>query len=128
MVKGDDPGAWFTAKVAELNRKNFRALDNAMRGGESVTKNLISTRGTPKSGKTGRIDTGKMRDSVDSETKLDNADEATGRFGWTAESPYYALYQEYGTSTIPAMYALTDAAEIAKTQLLRDINNNVKDA
>jgi len=121
-------GGWFEAKVNEINRRNFASLRNAMKDGEEITRTFIATRGTEKSGKQGRVDTGKMLESVDSETKLESRDEAVGRFGWTDKTPFYAKYQEPGTKYIAPMYALTDAAEIVLDELIKDISDNMKGA
>lgn len=121
-------GAWFQAKVDQINRKNYAALRKNMNDGEEITQTFIATRGTEKSGKQGRIDTGAMLDAVDSDTQLKSKEEAIGRFGWLKEKPTYAPYQEDGTKYIAPMYALSDAAEIVKIQLMKDISDNVKDA
>lgn len=121
-------GAWFEAKVNEINRKNFRSLQNAMKDGEETTQTFIATRGTAGTGKQGRVDTGRMLDSVDSEAKLQGRDEAVGRFGWLDKKPFYAEFQEAGTQYIEPMYALSDAAEIVLDELVKDIRDNVKDA
>lgn len=121
-------GTWFTAKVEAITRGNYRALSDNMKDGEEITQTFIATRGTEKSGKQGRIDTGAMLDAVDSDTKLVSKDEAVGRFGWLEKKPFYAPYQEDGTQYIAPMYALSDAAEIVKLQLIKDISDNVKDA
>lgn len=121
-------GAWFEAKVDEINRRNYRTLQNAMKDGEQITQTFIATRGTAGTGKQGRIDTGKMLESVDSSTALQGPDEAIGRFGWLEKKPFYAEYQEAGTKYIAPMYALSDAAEIVRDDFLKDIGKNVKDA
>lgn len=121
-------GNWFEAKVNEMNRKNFGSLRDAMKDGEEITQTFIATRGTEKSGKQGRVDTGKMLDSVDSDTKLLSKDEAEGRFGWIKKAPFYAPFQDEGTKTIPAMYALSDAAKIVIDELANDIGKNVRGA
>lgn len=121
-------GAWFEAKVNEMNRKNFASLRNAMKEGEEITQTFIATRGTEGTGKQGRVDTGKMLESVDSETNLKGSDEAEGRFGWLGKKPFYAEFQEPGTKYIAPMYALTDAADIVVDELIRDLGKNVRDA
>lgn len=124
---------WFEAKVNEINRRNYRALQNAMKDGEETTQTFIATRGTAGTGKQGRVDKGIMLDSVGSETKLVGSDEAIGRFGWLNETPFYAKFQEGGTKVdgverIPPMYALSDAAEIVVDELIQDLRQNVRDA
>lgn len=121
-------GAWFDGKVDALNRKSFKALREAMEAGENVTKHNIENRGTDKSGKRGRIDTGKMRDSVESEAKLVSKDEAIGKFGWIDKKPFYVEFQEPGTERIPAMWALSDAAEEILQDYLHEMDGIVKDA
>lgn len=124
----EQAGAWFEGKVNEMNRRNFASLRRAMKDGEEVTQTFIATRGTPGTGKQGRIDTGRMLDSVDSQTKLQGSDEAEGRFGWLTQKPFYAEFQEAGTQYIAPMNALSDAAEIVVPELIRELRKNVRDA
>lgn len=121
-------GAWFDGKVENLNRRTFRALDESMKEGEELTQTFIATRGTSGTGKQGRVDTGKMLDSVGSEAKLLNKDEAEGRFGWIGEEPFYAEYQELGTQYIEPMNALSDAAEVTIQELRAKLGDAIKDA
>lgn len=121
-------GAWFDGKVESLNRRTFRALDESMKEGEELTQTFIATRGTSGTGKQGRVDTGKMLDSVGSEAKLLNKDEAEGRFGWIGEEPFYAEFQERGTEFIPPMLALSDAAEITVQELDRKLGDAIRGA
>jgi hypothetical protein len=120
--------SWFDRKVENLNRRTFRALDESMKEGEEITQTFIATRGTAGTGKQGRVDTGKMLDSVGSEAKLLNSDEAEGRFGWLNEQPFYAEFQEAGTQYIEPMYALSDAAEITIQELERKLGDAIKGA
>ena len=75
-------------------------------------------------GRTGRVVTGKMRDSVDQQIRR-NKNNVSMRFGWLNGRPGYAFFQEYGTSNgIPAMHALTDAqleADIAIDRFLKKV-------
>lgn len=118
--------AWFEAKVREVNRKTFRTLSDSMKDGEEITQTFIATRGTEGTGKQGRIDTGTMLDSVESDTRLQGRDEAIGRFGWLSKKPKYAEYQEDGTKYIAPMYALSDAAEIVKQELINNIGDDLR--
>jgi hypothetical protein len=120
--------SWFEGKVENLNRRTFRALDESMKEGEELTQAFIATRGTSGTGKQGRVDTGKMLDSVGSEAKLLNKDEAEGRFGWIGEEPFYAKYQELGTQYIEPMNALSDAAEVTIQELRAKLGDAIKDA
>ena len=117
--------SWFDRKVENLNRRTFRALDESMKEGEEITQTFIATRGTSGTGKQGRVDTGKMLDSVNSDAKLLNSEEAEGRFGWLNEQPFYAEFQEAGTQYIEPMYALSDAAEIIQQELEKRLNDAV---
>lgn len=120
--------SWFEAKVENLNRSTFRALDESMKEGAELTQTFIATRGTSATGKQGRVDTGKMLDSVGSEAKLLNKDEAEGRFGWLNEQPFYAEFQEAGTQYIQPMYALSDAADIVRQELEAKLGDAIKGA
>lgn len=120
--------SWFDRKVDNLNRRTFRALDESMKEGEEITQTFIATRGTSGTGKQGRVDTGKMLDSVGSDAKLLNSEEAEGRFGWLNEQPFYAEFQEAGTQYIQPMYALSDAAEITIQELERKLGDAIKGA
>lgn len=119
---------WFEAKVNKINRQTIKALETNMKDGEEITQTFIATRGTPGTGKQGRVDTGLMLESVESETQAMGPDEVIGRFGWIDKKPFYAEYQEAGTPYIPPMYALQDAGDIIKRQLVKDISDAVKDA
>lgn len=120
--------SWFDRKVESLNRRTFRALDESMKEGSETTQTFIATRGTSGTGKQGRVDTGKMLDSVDSDAKLLNDNEAEGRFGWLNEQPFYAEFQEAGTRFIEPMYALSDASEITIQELDRKLGDAIKGA
>lgn len=94
--------------------------------GEAVMKHFIETRGTAKSGKRGRIETGDMRDSVGSDVRKATAEEIEVAFGWLGETPEHAKFQETGFRhsggvQVTGMYALTDAFEEVVTDLEEDI-------
>lgn len=120
--------AWFEGKVRAINAASRRALEDAMEAGENITKHHIETRGTEGTGKRGRIETGKMLNSVDHSVKNTGPDSMEGRFGWLNQQPAWALYQEYGTKYIEPMYALSDAFEEVKIDYLRDMEDAVRDA
>lgn len=122
------PRAWFEGKVRELTEAAVDALEEAMEAGENITKHHIETRGTARSGKRGRVETGEMRDSVSSDTVRSSKDEAIGRFGWINRTPYWARFQEAGTKYIEPMWALSDAAEEVKIDYLNAMDEVVRDA
>jgi len=102
--------SWFEAQVDEIRDTGKNAVQETTQEGAELVRRYISTRGTAKSGKQGRIETGAMLNSVDDQIVTESRDEIVGRFGM-GDAPEYAVFQEYGTSTIEAMYAITDAAE-----------------
>lgn len=97
--------------VKEFAHDGERAMEKIIQesitetGIERVNANFGSETG---SRSPGRIDTGLMINSVNSEFEVDG-DTFTGRFGWTKEVEDYFLYQENGTRTIEAMHALFTA-------------------
>lgn len=115
--------AWFEANVRELNKNVRRAAEQSGDEIAELTREHIRTRGIKKPG---RIDTGAMLESVDSEVTKDTADEFEVRAGYK-DSPEYTPYQELGTSLIAPTYALTDAAEIVLPKLRKRIDGAVRD-
>lgn len=118
---------WFEFKVDRMNRRAIRAVEDAAEKGDEITRHFIETRGTAKSGKRGRIDTGQMLDSVDHETLKRTSDEVIVSFGYK-DTPYWTKYQENGTTAIPAMYALQDATDEVLTDLKEDLEKVIKNA
>lgn len=124
--------AWFEAKVRRLNDGKRNTAKELAKDGEDLTKEFIATRGTEKSGKQGRIETGAMIDSVTSGTLTDNAEEIVTRFGYE-DSPFHTAYQEPGFIhssgvKVAGTYALSDAAEAIGVELKRDIGRVVRKA
>ena len=122
------PDFWFREKVESIQQEARSLLAEAAQEGEQITKHHIETRGTAKSGKRGRIDTGTMLNEVDSAVTVDRKDLVRSEFGWLGQTPFYAKFQELGTDRgIEGMYALTDAyAEVTQNleeDLKRGINN-----
>lgn len=70
-------------------------VSEAMNIGAETQRQIIETSGTVKSGKQGRIETGLMRNSVQSAGADRVGNTIEGRFGWRDPDPYF-LYQEYG--------------------------------
>lgn len=115
--------AWFEANVKELNKNVRRAAEDSGEEIAELTREHIRTRGIKKPG---RIDTGAMLESVDSEVTKDTADEFEVRSGYK-DTPAYTVFQESGTSLIAPTYALTDAAEIVLPKLRKRIDEAVRD-
>ena len=116
--------SWFSAKVDNLNDGLRDIAKESAEEGEKLTKQFIETRGTAKSGKQGRIETGAMLDSVSSAVVRETKDEIQTRFGYN-DAPYYTVFQELGTSQVEPMYALTDASEEVFEDLRKDIERLV---
>lgn len=115
--------AWFEANVRELNKNVRRAAEQSGDEIAELTREHIRTRGIKKPG---RIDTGAMLESVDSEVTKDTTDEFEVRSGYK-NTPDYTVFQELGTSLIAPTYALTDAAEIVLPKLRKRIDEAVRD-
>lgn len=116
--------AWFEEAMDNILDNVEEIVSRGVEEGEAITKLHISTRGTAKSGKKGRIETQKMYDAVKSEMTVSDKREAEGKFGWIDEYDDYFGYQEGGFDhvggvTVEGMYALTDASE--------EVWENVKD-
>lgn len=125
---GGRPDLWFRQKVDSIQQEARSLLAEAAQEGEQITKHHIETRGTAKSGKRGRIDTGTMLNEVDSAVTVDRKDLVRSEFGWLGETPFYARFQELGTKTIEGMYALTDAYEEVTQNLEEDLKRGINNA
>lgn len=94
----------------------------AAEGAEQV-REFVSTRGTARSGKAGRIETGAMLNSVGSRVLEDGLTSTKAEYGFINSDPAYTGYQEYSFQhyrsgeQIEGMFALRDAAEITATEL-----------
>lgn len=77
--------------------------------GAELVRDTVETSGTVSTGKRGRIDTGAMLQSVDSEYQ-DTADGGEAVYGFLNE-PFYTGFQELGTEYIEPMFAIPDAAD-----------------
>lgn len=123
---------WYRSKMTRVEEGVDEAMDDAGQYGEDLMKHYIETRGTAKSGKPGRVDTGKMRDAV-GHRKTTQGGSRQLRIGWvTGTREDYFQFQETGfthVSGVPVegMHALQDATDAALTQLMQDLRRNVKD-
>jgi hypothetical protein len=99
--------------------------DNGEYAAELV-RDVVETSGTIKTGKRGRIETGKMLASVDSDYKhLPGGAEAT--WGFVHDAPDYTTYQEFGTQWIEPMNAIDDAAAEVAVDFKNDIDRMMKE-
>lgn len=131
---GGDPVRWFRQKMVRVEDGASEVLKQAMEDGAESMRHHIRTRGTAKSGKAGRIDTGKMLSDVTSKvypgTEKGNQ---VGRFGWVDNREDYYGFQEGGFEhvsggTVEGMYAMVDAAELAFREFQRGMSKVVRDA
>jgi len=105
-----------------------KALSDALEEAVRVIQFFIATRGTPKSGKSGRVVTGKMLDSVFSEM-----DESGGTFhggvGWKDHELYFSLqedgFRHLGGDMVPAMNAFMDAYPVFREDLIRRLSEEL---
>lgn len=122
QIMGPDLAFWFERRVAEITQGAKDVIqDGALEIALEVVHN-VETRGTPKSGKRGRIETGKMRDSATAEVTKDTNTEYEVRSGFR-DAPFYTFFQERGTETIPAMYAVSDAYEAILPEIEERLSN-----
>lgn len=131
---GGDPVRWFRQKVVRIEDGASEALEQAMEDGAESMRYHIKTRGTAKSGKAGRIDTGAMLNDVKAKvypgTERGNQ---VGRFGWIENREDYYGYQEGGFEhvnggSVEGMYAMVDAAELAFREFQREMERVTKNA
>lgn len=130
---GGDPVKWFRGKVARIEDGSYDAMKQAMDDGRDTMKHLISTRGTEKSGKAGRIETGEMLNAVESSTTISEAGRITGRFGWLRNRENYFGFQEGGFEhvngvSVPGMYAMVDSAELAFQEYRNQMDQVMRNA
>lgn len=124
---------WYRGKVEPLERANEADMEQAAKEGAELMKHYISTRGTAKSGKAGRIETRNMLNAVTHELTTRGPGKTQANFGWLKQREDYFALQEGGFEhspgvTVEGMYALTDAAEETFRDLRGRIERNLKDA
>lgn len=123
---------WVESKLTRLTDQAKDAIREGAKEGEDLTKLHIETRGTAKSGKQGRIETGRMRDAVSSRIEKDTDTEIEASFGWLDDRANYFGLQERGfTHTsgvdVEGMFALSDAADQVVRDIERKLGKAVKD-
>lgn len=114
--------------LTRMSNNVREAVHEAGVQGENLVKEYISTRGV--GGKQGRIETGKMRDSV-GHRNTGNRYSAKTAFGWIEQGPEYTPYQERGFrhtsgTSVPGMYALSDAFEKVRADVEAAIRRSVR--
>lgn len=132
MASSGNLATWLQSKLKEIEGIIHETAETAAESGEAITKHHIETRGTAKSGKRGRVETGTMRDKVTSRVSEVSPTSATASFGWLDGAPFYAKYQEPGFNHIggvkvEGMYALTDAKDEVVADLKDDLRRKLRD-
>jgi hypothetical protein len=123
-----DFAGWSRQKVNKTVEAATQAVNDATLHGAETMQNIISTISNTANGKTGRIDTGDMLQSVEQRV-VSSGSGAVGMFGWLDHEPSYgAKYQDPGTRTIPAMNALQDAFDQAKLEAEKSFNELIREA
>lgn len=111
---------WGPRVEKEIHDLIVSIMDDVMGEAAAKMREFISTRGLANSKGSGRIDTGNMLASVDSEVTVDGVS-ISGKFGWLAGGEVYFLAQEEGAvlwngGVIMPMLALYDAGQWAITE------------
>lgn len=136
-IKYSGPGATAETWFEGVSRKMIEGIENVVEDGvergENITKHNIETRGTMKSGKRGRVESGAMRDAVGSRMTDRSKKKASGEFGWIKEFEPYFGYQESGFEhrggvSVDGMYAISDAAEEVFADIEGDVDGVIRGA
>jgi hypothetical protein len=127
---GQDFLNWYERRVKEITNASREAVREAADDGADFVRSAIETRGTMRSGKRGRIETGRMLNAVTSGTVRDSEDEIESRFGWLDDRELYFALQNVGFThrsgvQVEGMYALEDAKDEVVRKLDREIDRIV---
>jgi hypothetical protein len=116
-------GPLFRDIKAEMDNISDSARQVAISAGETgarMAENLTRTRPSPRSGKRGRVETGRMADSFKSEVVKDSPNEIVVEFGSLEDVQKYFVYQTetgftfFDGTWVEPTYAMRDATEHAK--------------
>lgn len=129
---GDALKRWLDDKINGTDNALMETAEEVAEKGKNITQYHIETRGTAKSGKRGRVETGAMRDAVSGDARRVSRGRAQAEFGWNSKTPEYAIFQERGFThsggtQVEGMYALADAADEVLSDLKEDLEQRLKD-
>ena len=127
MASSGGMASWFQNKLKDIEEIIHDTADSAASEGETLVKTFVENRGTAKSGKKGRIETGAMRDAVSGKVTEKKIASATAEFGWIDGLPPYTKFQELGTATIEGMYTLADAKDIVTASVEEQLKRKLRD-
>ena len=121
---------WLAGKIAKIREAVAETGEVAAEGGKQATRAFVATRGTVKSGKQGRIDTGKMLDRVDGKSERITEDETRAEFGWYDGKDGPEWFQEFGFnhrngSVVEGMYAISDARDMAEPAIMETLRKKL---
>lgn len=106
-------------------------VERTVKTGADLMEAHIKTRGTVKSGKRGRVETGKMLSNVDYEM-FRKGDTLIGRWGWLDNWEKYFLYQENGFKNawsredVAPMHALFDSFLRQREEFLGELGKRMR--
>lgn len=123
---------WLDNKINGVDNAVSEVAQKTAEEGAQVVKEYIDSRGTAKSGKRGRVETGNMRDSVTGRSQKVSKGVHRAEFGWIQETPEYAKFQEQGFNhigggVVGGMYALPDAAEVEVQLAKKRLEEKIRD-
>ena len=123
---------WLAGKIAKIREAVAETGELAAEGGKQTTRAFVATRGTVRSGKQGRVDTGKMLDRVGGKSERVSPDETRVEFGWYDGRKGPEWYQEFGFdhrygSVVEGMYAVSDARDLAEPAIMETLRRKLGD-
>jgi len=129
MRSAADPrGISVVAEVVEKPKLD-QYLRDAIQPGLARAVNIASEAGAAEATEiivsSGRVKTGRMRDSNYIEEATESGGVAVGAF---ANRAPYAIFQEFGTSRFSGIYFMQRASKIAMKKLNEEINKLIKGA
>lgn len=96
------PGEWATDQLSSVYDRAHQGMESARARAHATVEHWA------------RVDTGLMKASIYS--SIDTAGERIEiTYGWYADAPYYAIFQEFGTRFIRPMHAVHRATEEIKS-------------
>lgn len=133
--KGNSPrdlGLYYGRIPEQILESLEEPAEDIAREGANLMREYIRTRGTEKSGKAGRVESGDMLRFVRHRVDRDGKNKLRVRWGWLATRRAYFRYQENGFvhyqsgETIPPMHALLDSYMQQRDKIVRDIERRLK--
>ena len=124
--------AWLRRKQGRLREVAKETVREVADDSAFTMQSIIATRPSAQSGKTGRVETGKMMDSVQSRKVHETKDALDVRFGYLRGRQLYYALQDQGFTHVPdgawiqGTYALDDSYEWAGSELRKRLGDNLR--